>query len=107
MAEKEITSNEISFNADLCVVRKSQKANSFYLVRNGTKLLTEGAGFDSDSEITIYANGNEGAIITNGATVKIKGKGIENVKFDPVAQLISSGKDFIEVQLSEGTYYFK
>jgi hypothetical protein len=51
--------------------------------------------------------GNEGVIISGGAKVKLTGPGIESVQFDPAVQILSTGNNYIEVQLNEGTFYFK
>jgi len=107
MSDNEIESNEITFNSAFCVVRKTQSSIPFYIVRNGTKLSVENTGFESDSPLTIYSRGTEGAIITKGATVKLLGSGMGNVQFQPSVTVLSSGPDFIEVELDEGTYYFK
>lgn len=102
----EIVSNEITFNADLVVVRKSQSSIPFYFVRNGTKLSVQNIGFESDNPVTIYCKNKSGTIITEGAKIKLAGTGIENIQFSPSAEIISSGKDFIEVNLTKGNYTF-
>jgi len=106
-AEKEINSSEISFQGEFCLARKVGNSNSFYFVRNGIKFSSGGSGFESDNPISIYAKDTKGAITSLGSKVKLAGNGMGSVQFDSSVEVLSSGADFIEVQLPEGTFYFK
>jgi hypothetical protein len=107
-AENLTVSGGINFQAEFCLSRKASQATSFYLLRNGTYFSANNVGFESDNQVTIYAMGNEGVIISEGsAKVKLTGPGIESVQFDPAVQILGTGSNFIEVQLNEGTFYFK
>ena len=64
-------------------------------------------GFESDNPVTVYARGTSGAVISEGAKVKLMGTGIENISFNPAATILEKGNGFIEVQLDEGTVTFK
>ncbi len=97
----------ITYQAEFCLTRKAVNSTAFYLVRNGQYFSANNVGFESDNLLTVYAMGNEGVIISAGyATAKLYGPGIENVQFDPAVQTISTGTDYIEVQIDEGTYNF-
>jgi hypothetical protein len=101
-------SGDINYQAEFCLSRKAGQATSFYLVRKGTYFSANNVGFESDNPVTIYAMGNEGVIISEGSgKVKLSGPGIESVQFDPAVQILSTGNNYIEVQLNEGTFYFK
>lgn len=102
-----IQSGNISYQAEFCLTREAANSTAFYLVRNGQYFLAGNVGFQSDSPLTVYARGNEGVIISAGsATAKLYGPGIENVQFEPAVQILGSGSDFIDIQLSEGTFNF-
>jgi hypothetical protein len=105
--ENPIESNGIKMQAEFCLTRKDGNATAFYLVRNGTSLASNGVGFESDIPVTVYARGTEGAVISGGAKVKLTGAGMGAVQFDPAVTVLDSGTDFMEVQLTEGTFYFK
>ncbi|NQU54993.1 MAG: hypothetical protein HQ522_20940 [Bacteroidetes bacterium] len=106
-AEHQIVSNEIEFQAEFCMTRKIGDSVPFYLVRNGTSFLSNNVGFESDNPLTIYARGTEGVIISKSSKVKIIGLEMGTVQFDSSVSVLSSGKDFIEIQLPVGTSYFK
>ena len=106
MSGNEFVSNEITCNAEFSLVRKTQSSVPFYLVRNGTKLSVQNLGFESDNPVTIFCRDNAGTIISNGAKIKLVGVGIENVQFSPAAEIVNSGTDFIEVNLTQGTFNF-
>lgn len=107
MSGNEMVSNEITFIAEMCLVRKTQNSTSFYFVRKGTKLSTGSLGFESDNKVTIYWRENKGTILSKGAKVKLFGAGIENVQFSPSVEIISSRAGFLEVQLAEGMFEFQ
>lgn len=107
MSGNKVVSNEITFNAEMCLVRKTQNSTPFYFVRNGIKLSTDSLGFESDNKVTIYWQENKGTIISKGAKIKLYGAGIENVQFTPSVEIMNSDAGFLEVQLSEGTFEFK
>ena len=107
-AENLIVSGDINYQAEFCLSRKAGQATSFYLLRNGTYFSANNVGFESDSPVTVYAMGKEGVIISEGsAKVKLTGAGIESIQFDPAVQIISTGNNFIEVQLNDGTFNFQ
>jgi hypothetical protein len=106
MLGNEYVSNDITFNAELSLVRKTQASVPFYFVRNGTKLSVQNLGFESDGPATIYCRDNTGTIISDGVKIKLVGVGIENIQFSPAVEIINSGTDFIEVNLTEGTFTF-
>jgi hypothetical protein len=64
-------------------------------------------GFEASSPVSVYVRSAEGAIISKGATLKLSGTGMENVKFTPSVTVIGSGSGYIEVELEKGTYSFK
>ena len=106
-SNKEISSEGINVKADFCLVRKTGVEMTFYFVKNGTSFNSGKLGFQSDKNVTVYANGLKGKIISEGSKVKLTGVGMNNVKFTPSAEVISSGTDFIEVKLGKGTYGFE
>ncbi len=106
LGEKLSASNDVSFLAKSVLCRKSTSGNIFYFVRKGTQLSQDKVGFESDSPISIYARGKEGVIVSGGAKVKLKGPGISSLKFEPASNVISSGTDFVEVQVPAGTVNF-
>ncbi len=102
-----IQSNEMNYRGDFCLTRNAENSTVFYMVKNGHLFSANNVGFQSDSPLTVYARGNEGVIISAGsATAILYGPGIENVQFEPALQILGSGSDFINIQLSEGTYNF-
>ena len=103
-----IQSEEIDYRGDFCLARNVENSTVFYLVKNGHLFSANKVGFQSDGLITVYARGNEGVIISAGsATVILYGPGIENVQFEPAVQILGSGNDFINIQLSEGIFNFQ
>lgn len=106
-SEYSIESNEINLQAEFCLTRKSANTTLFYLIRNGTSFLSRNVGFESENPVTIYARGTKGTIISGGTKVKLFGPGMASVHFEPVVTIIESGSDYIEVQLSKGTFSFK
>ena len=106
--EDTIQSGDIRYQGDLCLARNADNSTSFYLVKKGQYFSANNVGFESDSPLTVYAMGNEGVIISEGAAIlRLTGTGMENVQFDPAVQIISSGSNFVEVQLNEGTFSFQ
>ncbi len=107
ISNKEISSEGMKVQADFCLVRKIGDDTSFYFVKNGISFTSGKLGFQSDKNATVYANGSQGKIISEGAKVKLTGVGMGSVKFTPTAEVINSGTDFIEVRLGKGTYGFE
>ena len=107
MTENKITSEGMSIEADFCLVRNENSDMKFYFIKNGLSFLSNNVGFSSTARATVYESNNEGVIISDGATVKLTGPGIGSVSFTPSAKVISSGADYIEVELNKGTYKFK
>lgn len=106
MGDQELSTGSITFNGKSVVSRTSNSVNTFYFVKHGTKFDEAGTGFESDAAISVYAKGTSGVIISEGAKVMLKGQGMEAVNFEPSATVISSGTDFIEVQLASGKFHF-
>ncbi|MCD6355508.1 MAG: hypothetical protein J7L95_08160 [Prolixibacteraceae bacterium] len=77
------------------------------MVRNGTTFSANNVGFESDNPVTIYTRGSAWTIISSGAKVKINGEGMGSVQFTPTTDVLSTGDNFIEVQLPAGTFQFK
>lgn len=106
-ANKEIESSGLKVIADFSLIRKVEGNASFYFVKNGTSLITDTFGFKSDNNVTVYADGKEGTIVSRGARVRLMGVEMESIQFTPAVEIINSGKDYIEVQLGQGTYSFR
>lgn len=104
--EKLNTFEDISFVAKAVICRKSTVENQFYFVRKGTQFLQNKVGFESEAPISIHARGKEGIIISDGTKVKLKGPGISGLKFEPTANVIGSGNDFVEVLVPKGEVRF-
>ena len=98
---------DIEFSGALCLAREIADETIFYLLRSAQYFSMFGASFESDNPVTMYAKGTEGTIITDGTRIKLTGTGMGQVQFQPSVQVLSSGTDFIEVQLTEGNYTFK
>lgn len=103
---KQIALAGVKVVADFCLIRKIGDEIPFYLVKNGLYFSSNEIGFQSDKKITVYASGTKGKIISQGAKVKLVGVGMDKIKFTPSVKVLSSGSDFIEVQLNKGTYSF-
>lgn len=104
--EKLNSFDDISFIAKAVICRKSTAGNQFYFVRKGTRFMQNNVGFESDISISIYAGGREGIIISDGTKVRLTGPGISGLKFEPAANVISSGNDFVEVMVPKGEVRF-
>ena len=104
--DSEVVYGDISFHGKSLVSRNSQTGNLFYFVRQGVKFNMPGTGFESDLPVSIHVKGKEGVIISQGATIRLNGTGMNSVSFVPSVTEISSGADFIEVQLPAGEIRF-
>lgn len=105
--EKLNTFKDISFVANFVLCRKSASGNQFYFVRKGSQFMQNKVGFESDVPISIFANGNEGVIISDGgAIVKLKCAGISGLKFEPEVEIIRKGKNFIDLKIPKGEVRF-
>jgi len=104
--DKKYTAAGVDFFGKAVLARMTGDANDFYFVRHGTELLNGSVGFESDGPVSIYVKGNEGVITSEGATIKLKGTGMENVQFGAGVTAVSSGTDFIEVQIPAGEVRF-
>ena len=103
-----IQSGNITCQAGFCLAREENNTIAFYLVSNGRYFAGHNLGFESDGPVALYARGNTGAVLSEGpARLKLTGPGIGSVQFEPAVQILTSGTDFIEVQLGEGTYNFQ
>ena len=61
--------------------KKSNTLTSFF-VKSGTNYLDNGIGFESDNPVTIYIKGSNGIVISDGATLRLKGSLLSRVSFD-------------------------
>lgn len=104
--DKKYTAGGIDFFAKAVLARLTADANIFYFARHGTEFLSGGVGFESDSPVSIYVKGKEGVITSEGAKIKLKGPGMETAQFESTVTIISSGTDFIEVQILAGEVRF-
>ena len=104
--DKKYTVEGIDFFAKAVMSRSSDNVNTFYFARHGTEFLSGSVGFESDSPVSIYVKGKVGVIISEGAKIKLKGPGVETVQFESTVTVISSGTDFIEVQIPAGEVRF-
>ncbi len=104
---REVNSSGMNIRGDLSLIRKIGDKPSFYFVKNGNYLISESFGFKSDRMVTVYTDGKKGTIISEGAKVKLMGVGMGKAKFSSLVEVISSGTDFIEVQLEKGTFKFE
>ncbi len=102
----EVNSSGMNIKADLSLIRKTGDKTSFYFVKDGTFFNSGSLGFESDEKITVYTDGKEGTIISEGAKVKFMGLGMGEAIFPSSVEVISSGTDFIEVSLGKGIYSF-
>lgn len=101
-----ITSGTKTFAAKLVLCRENTTENLFYFVKDGTSFKSGKVGFEADSPVSIVARKNKGEIISEGATVKLFGDGIENINFSPAVESVSSGNGFVEVKLPAGNVTF-
>ncbi len=97
---------EVKFMAKAIICRNSIDKNIFYFARKGTNLSQFETGFESDAPISIYSKGKYGVIISDGAKVKLKGPDISSIQFEPSVEILSSGNQFIEVQIPVGNVRF-
>jgi len=102
----EVVHDNIVFHGKSMVVREENAANAWYFVRKGIKLEHASVGFEADGRVSIFAKGMNGVVISEGAKIKLKGLGMNRVTFQPSAEVISSGDDFIEVRLPAGEVRF-
>ncbi|MEK9517364.1 MAG: hypothetical protein VWZ97_05010, partial [Flavobacteriaceae bacterium] len=99
--------DDSSFSGSLCWARKKDNTIPSFFVKSGTSFLNNGIGFESDNPVTIYVNGSKGVVITEGATLKLKGSALAGVSFDGNVTVNSNSEDHIEVALGEGQYTFQ
>jgi hypothetical protein len=104
--DKKYTAAGVDFFGKAILARSTAAANTFYFARHATEFLRGTVGFESDSPVSIYVKGTEGVIISEGAIIKLKGAGMGNVQFGSGVTAVSSGTDFIEVQISAGEVRF-
>ena len=104
--DQEIGYGNIIFYGKSVLSRDSNAANIFYFIRQGTKFDQDGVGFEADLAISIYAKKKNGVVISEGAKLKLHGQGMNTVNFVPSVTVVSSGADFIEVQLPSGEVRF-
>ena len=102
----EVVHGNIVFHGKSMVVREENAVNAWYFVRKGIKLDHASVGFEADAMVSIFVDGLNGVIISDGAKIKLKGQGMDQVTFQPAADVISSGDDFIEVGLPAGEVRF-
>ena len=104
--DQELTHGSLAFKGVGTIARNENSNNKFYFVKQGTKFEQGSVGFVSDEPISIYARERVGVIHSDGATVMLKGQGMENISFNPPVTVISSGTDFIEIQVPAGAIRF-
>ena len=104
--DQDIVFDDITFHGKSMLSRSSNAANVLYFVRHGRKYDQGGIGYESDAAVSIYAKGTEGVIVSEGAKIKLSGEGMNTINFSPSADVISSGTNFIEVQLPTGEVRF-
>jgi len=97
---------DITFKGKAVIVRELSNRNTFYFIRHGTELDHLGVGFNSDMPVSIYSKDNNGAIVSEGAKVRLNGLDMNTIKFEPAVEILNSGDQFVEVQLPEGTIRF-
>ena len=84
--------------------RKVNNQMVFVFVRKGTYFALDDFSVESDAPISFFLQGTKGVIVSPAAKVKITGSGAGNIGFDNAVEIINSGTNFIEVNLSEGTF---
>ena len=104
--DKQIEFAGIKALADFCMVREAGGEQLFYLVKNGLSFTSTEYGFESTENVTIYANGTKGTILSQGANLKLTGAGMDKVNFSPSVEVVNSGAGFIEVRLGKGVYNY-
>lgn len=105
--EQVLTNGTASFQARALLYREDNSAPIFYFARKGRSFSMNGIGFESDAPVSIYARGQAGVIISPGATITLRGPGMGSITFETSVSVVSSGSDFIEVVLPEGSYEFQ
>lgn len=103
---QEYAVDDVTFQGKAILSRTDNGINSLYFVRHGMKFDQQGTGFTSDAAVSIYANGKEGVIVSDGTAITLSGNGIESVTFDPQVSVIESGQNMIKVQLAAGEVRF-
>lgn len=106
MGEKLVTHKDLVFQAKAAIFRQMNEQAVFYFVKEGTNFQYKNVGFEADVPLTIYAKDNEGALVSPGAKVRLKGAGLDALNFEPSATILRTGADFVEVELGEGVFYF-
>lgn len=104
--DQDIAYDNITFNGKALVSRGDNSTNTFYFVGNGLRFERDGTEFESDAEISIYAKGNEGVIVSDGAKIKLNGQAMGSINFVPSVDIINSGDTFIEMQAPDGMVRF-
>lgn len=106
-AEKLIENKDFSYQGELLFVRMSGKKVRSCFIKNGSSFQADDLSMESDHPITMYLRENKGAIISEGAKIRLTGAGVNNIQFNPEVTVLDSGNDFIEMQVSEGIYYLE
>lgn len=96
-----------ALQSEAALFREMNGGTGFWFVRNGTYFSSSETGFESNEPVTVYMKEKAGVIVSPGATVKLTGGGMNSVQFDQSVEVISSGDDFIEVELGEGVFEFQ
>lgn len=96
-----------TFVGKLCWARKNDATLNSFFVKSGTSFLNDGYGFESNSPVTIYVKGSKGVVVTEGATIKLKGSQLARVSFDGNVTVINTTDEYTEVALEHGTYAFE
>lgn len=103
----EIEFNNIKMNASAAFVREVEANNINIWCRNGTKLINNNIGFESDSDITFLLTGKKGEIITDGADVKIYFPGITSVKIKDKVFKVDEEYEWVDITLEKGNHKFE
>ena len=104
--DKLVNFDDSSYTGDFCWVRKKENAIASFFVKSGTSFLNNGIGFESDNPVTIFVNGTKGTVISQGATLKLKGSALAKVNFNEKITVKSATEDYIEVVLDKGQFTF-
>lgn len=99
--------DDSSFTGKLCWMRKKDNTLPSFFVKSGTSFLNNGIGFESNNPVTIYVKGSTGVVISDGATLKLKGTTLAGVSFDGNVTVNSTSENHIEVTLGEGQFTFQ
>ena len=96
-----------TFTGNFFWTREIDKVVTSFFVKSGTSFLNNGKGFESDKPITLYINGSDGIVLSNGANLKLIGNSLAKVKFNENVTIKNSADDYLEVELPSGKFTFQ